>query len=209
MSRLSFSLPGFVYTLPIPNMKLIVGLGNPGIIYEHSRHNIGFQVLKALARTYKLSLKKERSIPALSGKAKIGGQNVILGMPLTFMNLSGSAVKSLLKRHRIGLDNLLVVCDDLDLEFGRLKLRPTGSSGGQRGIQSIIDSLGSQEFSRLRIGIGRPIQHIEASEYVLSSFNKKEKEQIKDVIKQACDCCQAWIINGLTESMNIFNRQNK
>lgn len=191
-------------------MKLIVGLGNPGDIYEGTRHNIGSQVIKALAKTYKISLKKDRYVKALSGKAKIDNQNVILALPLTFMNLSGIAVRSLLKKYRIdlprsssksnlalnegrGLDNLLVILDDLDLEFGRIKLRPSGSSGGQRGLKSIIDTIGSQEFSRLRIGIGRPQPHMQASDYVLSPFNKKEKEKINDTINQACDCCHSWI----------------
>jgi PTH1 family peptidyl-tRNA hydrolase len=186
-------------------MKLIVGLGNPGRLYIDSRHNIGFSVIKALAKIYKISLKKGNL--SLSGKAEIGSQNVILAMPLTFMNLSGTAVAGLLKKYRIDLANLLVVCDDLDLEFGRLKLRPSGSSGGHRGLKSIIDCIGSQGFVRLRIGIGRPFQDIHASDYVLSPFTRKEKEQVRQIIEKAGACCQSWVTKGVTETMNIFNKR--
>lgn len=204
-------------------MKLIVGLGNPGRGYIDSRHNIGFSVIKALAKDFKISLKKENASSSLIGKGKIGKHYVILAMPLTFMNLSGIAVRALLKKYRIdlsrpfyseekleskkgrGLDNLLVVCDDLDLELGRLKLSPSGSSGGHRGFKSIIDSIGSQGFARLRIGIGRPNQDIDAAEYVLSSFNKKEKEHVKKIIEKATLCCQSWVTKGITKTMNIFN----
>ncbi len=188
-------------------MKLIVGLGNPGRLYIDSRHNIGFSVIKALAKTYKISLKRESGSSALSGKVKICGQNVILAMPLTFMNLSGIAVAGLLKKYRIDLANLLVVCDDLDLEFGRLKLRPSGSSGGQRGLESIIGSIGSRGFARLRIGISRPFQDRDASEYVLSPFTRKEKEQVRQIIEEAGACCQAWVTKGITETMNISNKR--
>lgn len=189
-------------------MKLVVGLGNPGDIYAGSRHNIGFFAVKALSRVNKISLKKDRDTFSLSGKGKIGAQTVILAMPLTFMNLSGIAVKALLKKHKVHLDNLLVVCDDLDLEFGRQKLKPHGSSGGHRGLNSIIESVKDASFARLRIGIGRPhIQDADPREYVLSPFNKKEKEQINKILKRAVACCQAWAQEGILKSMNIFNRK--
>jgi len=186
-------------------MKLIVGLGNPGILYSGSRHNIGFQVIKYLAKSEKIVLKKEKGIPALSAKAKIDGLDVVLAMPLTFMNLSGQAASALLKKYRAGLDELLVVCDDLDLEFGRLKIRSSGSSAGQRGVKSIIDSFDNFEFSRLRIGIGRPQGNLDAATYVLSHFNKKEKSQLQEIIHRAAECCRAWASEGVEKSMNIFN----
>ncbi len=186
-------------------MKLIVGLGNPGRIYSESRHNIGFSVIKALSKIYKIPLKKDNTF-SLSGKGKLEGENLILALPLTFMNLSGIAVSALIKKYKIDLDNLLVVCDDLDLDFGVIKIRPSGSSAGHRGLGSIIDSLGSQGFSRLRIGIGRPLRdNTDASSFVLSSFAKKEKGKIKELIELACDCCRVWATKGITESMNIFN----
>ena len=188
-------------------MKLIVGLGNPGILYSGSRHNIGFQVVKSLAKLKKTALKKEKGIPALSAKTRLEGKDVFLAMPLTFMNLSGGAVKLLLKKYKISREGLLVICDDLDLEFGRIKLQPAGSSAGHRGIQDIIDSLGSSEFCRMRIGIGRPKGDLGASEYVLGHFNKKENTQLPAIIDSALDCCRSWVVEGAEKSMNIFNRR--
>lgn len=191
-------------------MKLIVGLGNPGDIYSGSRHNIGFSVIEAIAGEHRVVLRKDKGTFSLVGRGRIGSEVVILAMPLTFMNLSGIAVRALIKKNRVRpADGLLVVCDDLSLEFGRQKIRPRGSSGGHRGIKSIIEELSSQDFSRLRIGIGRPPAHKEASEYVLSLFNRKEREMVKDVVAQAKRCCQSWVIKGITETMNIFNVRSK
>ncbi len=189
-------------------MKLIVGLGNPGSTYTNSRHNIGFLVVKSLSRIYKIPLKKDRSASALSAKIRIAGGNVMLAMPLTFMNLSGNAVSSLLKKNRIGLEDLLVVCDDLDLEFGRIKLKPRGSSGGHLGINSVIDCIGSEDFARLRAGIGRPAKNIDAADYVLSPFTKRQKQELAGIIEDASLCCQAWVREGITEAMNIFNKRS-
>lgn len=188
-------------------MKLIAGLGNPGRIYIDSRHNIGFSIIKSLSQIYKAPLKKDNHTFSLSGKGRIEGENVTLALPLTFMNLSGDAVSALIKKYKIDLPDLLVVCDDLDLKFGAMKIRPSGSSGGHNGLQSIIDSLGSREFSRLRIGIGRPQDKRGAADYVLSPFNKKEQKNLKEIIEDACDCCRTWLTKGVTESMNIFNRR--
>jgi len=223
-------------------MKLIVGLGNPGKIYINSRHNIGFSVIKSLSQLLDISLKTESRALSVVGKGRIKNKNIILAMPLTFMNLSGLTVSALVKKYKIDLprpslkanivlkeergeprpslksdtdpkeerdlDNLLVVCDDLDLEFGRMKIRPRGSSGGHRGLQSIMDYLGSGGFARLRIGIGRPRQKADAAEYVLSVFTREEKEQVKKTITEACDCCESWVAEGIAKSMNIFNRRS-
>jgi len=188
-------------------VKLIVGLGNPGELYADSRHNIGFTVVKALARKYKAHLKRDFGISSLSAKARIGREDIILSLPLTFMNLSGMAVSRLKKKYKVSLTDLLIVCDDLDLEFGRLKLRPSGSSAGHRGVQSIIDSLESNEFARLRVGIGRPHKGTEAADYVLSEFSKKEKPQVKEIVGQALDCLGLWVSEGITEAMNFFNNR--
>jgi PTH1 family peptidyl-tRNA hydrolase len=190
-------------------MKLIVGLGNPGRLYIDSRHNIGFQVVKALAKDYKILLKKDKRISSLSGQGKIEGQGVALALPLTFMNLSGVAVGALLEKYKIHLDDLLVVSDDLDLEFGRLKIRSRGSAAGHRGLESIIDYIKSQDFCRLRIGIDRPHKNTDPAEYVLSPFTRKEKAQVQDLIERALDCCRLWITEGAAESMNRFNKRSK
>lgn len=186
-------------------MKLIVGLGNPGRIYAGSRHNIGYFVVKAFAKECKIPLKKESGASCLAGRSKFRGQNLILALPLTFMNLSGIAVSSLVKKYKIGPNNLLVVCDDLDLEFGRLKLKESGSSAGHRGIKSVIESLNTQDFCRLRVGIGRPAGNSDAAGYVLAPFGKKEKIQLKEIIGKAVDCCRVWAVKGINEAMNIFN----
>jgi PTH1 family peptidyl-tRNA hydrolase len=189
-------------------VKLIVGLGNPGRIYIDSRHNIGTSCIKALAKLYKIHLKKNNHTFSLSGEGKIAGKSVILAAPLTFMNLSGLAVRGLLKKYKIDLDDLLIVCDDLDLEFGRIKIRPAGSPGGHRGLKSIIDSIEKQDFCRLRIGIGKPQDNMDAASFVLSAFNSWERAEVKDIIKKAVDCCRVWVTKGITESMNIFNKRS-
>jgi PTH1 family peptidyl-tRNA hydrolase len=188
-------------------MKLIVGLGNPGLSYANSRHNIGFSVVKELAKKYKTVFKKDRGCFSLAAKAQVNAEEIILAMPQTFMNLSGLAVKPLLKKYKIDLAGLLVICDDLDLEFGRLKIVSCGSSAGHQGIKSVIGSLKSAEFARLRVGIGRPPLHMEASEFVLFTFTKQERAKTSGIIKRAADCCYAWATGGILEAMNMFNQK--
>ncbi|MDD5561604.1 MAG: aminoacyl-tRNA hydrolase [Candidatus Omnitrophica bacterium] len=186
-------------------MKIIVGLGNPGLVYAGSRHNIGFMVVKSLARGLKVALKKDGSAPVLVGRTCFRQHDLILALPLTFMNLSGIAVKALLKKFKADAPDLLVVCDDLDLELGRIKLRPHGSSAGQRGIVSIIEQLGTQNFNRLRIGIGRPKRTTDAARYVLSGFLRKEKAAVEQAKEEAASCCLSWVEKGVTKTMSSFN----
>ncbi len=186
-------------------MKLIVGLGNPGREYIDTRHNIGFTVIDALSKKYGIRLKSESGLYSLVAKGKIEGNDVVLAKPLTFMNLSGVAVKALIKRYKLDLMDLLVVCDDMDLELGRQKIRPQGSSAGQKGTGSVIEYLETDEFTRLRIGIGRPGGNIDPSRYVLAPFNKKEKQIVQEVVEKACDCCLAWLVQGTEKAMNVFN----
>ena len=187
-------------------MKLIVGLGNPGLIYAGSRHNIGFQVIKSLASSLKISLKRDSSVFASVGRAKIIEEDVILALPQTFMNLSGVAVKACFKKFKISSpEQLLVVCDDLDLDLGRMKIRSSGSSSGQRGLKSIIEHLGTQNFNRLRIGIGRPKNSEDAAKYVLSGFLRKEKEAVWQIKEEAVSCSISWAEKGITETMNMYN----
>jgi len=185
--------------------KLIVGLGNPGLIYAGSRHNIGFRVLKALAGSLKISFKRDSSVSALVAKGKLLKQEVVLALPQTYMNLSGIAVAALLKKFQVSAGDLLVVCDDLDLELGALKIRPQGSSGGQRGMESIIERLKTQDFNRLRIGIGRPRSSQNAAKYVLSGFLRQERAAVKQIEEDAVSCCMSWVANGIVQTMNSFN----
>ena len=191
-------------------MKLIVGLGNPGRFYAGSRHNIGFLVVDALAKGYGVKLKSAFGCRSLIAKVKLEGSDVLLAEPVTYMNLSGRAVATLLKKNKAAAEDLLVICDDMDLELGRLKLRGSGSSGGHRGLESIIVSLASREFSRLRIGIGRhPGERREAAEYVLSPFNREEKKRVVKIVDKACACAMAWVIEGTEKTMNLFNKKEK
>lgn len=189
-------------------MKLIVGLGNPGDLYAGSKHNIGFSVVRALSLACRAPLKRDKGTFSLTARARIAGQAIILAMPLTFMNLSGSAVKDLIKKYKIKLDELLVVYDDMDIEPWRLRLRPQGSSAGHRGLGSIIDVLGSDKFARLRIGIGRPAKGRQANEHVLSPFSRKEKKQTDLAVAKAAECARAWVEQGVTAAMNIFNKRS-
>jgi len=189
-------------------MKLIVGLGNPGETYLNSRHNLGSLIVRTLSKRSKVSLKKDIRTLSLCGKTALEGQKIILAIPLIFMNISGGAVKALLKKHKLELEDLLVVCDDLDLELGRLKIRPGGSSGGHRGLESIAKAINSQEFARLRLGIGRPAPGVRQADYVLSRFDREEQKQQKVLVEKACDCCEVWVTQGLEKSMNIFNRRS-
>jgi PTH1 family peptidyl-tRNA hydrolase len=190
-------------------VKLIVGLGNPGILYANTRHNAGFMAVKAFARALRCAWKKEKGIPALAAKGKINGEGIVLALPLTFMNLSGQAAKGLVEKYAVALEDLLVVADDLDLGFGRIKIRPGGSSAGQRGLKSVIEALAGQGFARLRIGIGRPGQGAQPADYVLSRFNAQEKRALKAVIEKACQCCAAWAKDGIHSAMNKFNHSEE
>lgn len=185
-----------------------MGLGNPGETYAGSRHNLGSLTVRTLGKRRKAAFKKDARTLSLCGKATLKGQKIILAIPLIFMNLSGGALKALLKRYKVGLEDLLVVCDDLDLELGRLKIRPGGCSGGHQGLESIAKTLNSQEFARLRLGIGRPPSDLRAADYVLSRFDREEQKQLKAVVEKACDCCEVWVRQGLDKSMNIFNRRS-
>jgi PTH1 family peptidyl-tRNA hydrolase len=189
-------------------MTLIVGLGNPGRIYASSRHNIGFTVAKALVKKRRAAFKKDTRTCSLSSKVRIGPHETIVAMPQAYMNLSGRAAALLVKKFKVDVKDLLVVCDDLDLELGRLKIKPAGSSGGHRGLVSIIEALGSQDFARLRIGIGRPSQGRDAPDYVLSRFHRAEIPSVKKVVKEACACCEMWLTQGTDKAMNVFNRRN-
>jgi PTH1 family peptidyl-tRNA hydrolase len=188
-------------------MKLIVGLGNPGRVYQGTRHNIGSSVVKALAKEYNVSLKRGIFSSSLSAKVRIEGQDVILAVPLVFMNLSGIVVSSLIKKHKINLENFIVVFDDLDLELDRLRLRTGGSSGGHKGLNSIISVLGSSKFARLRIGIGRPKDRsTDIVKYVLSPFSQIELRIMRKVTENCCLALKLWVSLGISKTMNIFNK---
>lgn len=183
---------------------LIVGLGNPGKQYAANRHNAGFMVLSRLAEKLGEQFSRmERR--ALVAKATYQYRRLILAKPQTYMNASGNAVRSLLRFYKVPLQNLLVAYDDVDLPFETLRIRAEGGAGGQKGMQSIIEQLGSEAFPRLRIGIGRPPGQMEAADYVLKDFSKNEKEFLDITLNRAVDAILTFISDGLDKAMNIYN----
>lgn len=183
---------------------LIVGLGNPGREYRNTRHNIGFLAIDALAKSLNVTLGKVQS-KALVGQGKIGSNKVILVKPQTYMNLSGQAVSGLLNFYKISAENLIVIHDDIDLPFGTIRIRPGGGSAGQRGVKSIIEKVGTQEFARMRLGVGRPPGQMEAAAYVLQPFTKEDEEFLVNLLAKAAEAANEFVNNGLNAAMNKYN----
>ncbi|HAF47704.1 MAG TPA: aminoacyl-tRNA hydrolase [Anaerolineaceae bacterium] len=183
---------------------LIVGLGNPGPRYHHNRHNVGFMVVDALADAAKIPIRRVE-FRALVGKGEFSDERLILAKPQTFMNNSGQAVGALVRFYKIPVDHLLVVHDDLDLPFGTLRLRPRGGAGGQRGMASIMATLNTQDFARLRVGIGRPPGRMDPSDYVLHDFDPPEEEMLPALLSSAVDATRMFLQDGIERAMNEFN----
>lgn len=197
----------------MPELALVVGLGNPGDRYVGTRHNVGFEVLDALVRRLAADPSRPTRIDrldcrALTGRVRIGSTPVLLAKPQTYMNLSGESVKGLLVKHEVPRERMLVVSDDVALPVGRLRIRPSGSSGGQKGLQSIVDCLGSDDFPRLRIGIAgehfRPGEDL--ADYVLERFSKAERSALGAAVDTACEAIETFVTDGVEAAMNRFNR---
>jgi PTH1 family peptidyl-tRNA hydrolase len=185
-------------------MHLVVGLGNPGRKYNGTRHNIGFVVLAELARRH-AAPDARSGFEAEVTETTIAGRRTLLAAPQTYMNLSGRSVQQIVTFYKLPLEDLLVVCDDMNLPAGKLRLRKSGSAGGQKGLQNIIDQLGTQDFSRLRIGIGRPPENIDAVDYVLTRFRSDEKELMDDAVSDAASAVETWLRDGADAAMNSIN----
>lgn len=185
-------------------MKLIVGLGNPGRQYAGTRHNVGFDVLQLLGRRLGVDRWKSQ-FEADIADGRIGEERVLLLAPTTYMNLSGRAVKSHLVFHKVTAADVLVICDDLNLPSSKLRLRGSGTAGGQKGLQNIVDQLGTTQVARLRIGIGRPAAPIDPSDYVLGRFSAEERPDIDAACQSAADAVELWVKQGLPAAMNKFN----
>lgn len=184
-------------------MKLIVGLGNPGPEYSETRHNLGFKVAEELARRHQVKFRKSSKWKALTAKIPGVGDGVVLAQPATFMNLSGWAVRDLVSFHKIALADLLVVVDDADLALGRLRIRAAGSAGGHNGLKSVIQELGSEQFPRLRVGVGR--QPGELKNHVLGRFGSDERSHIEAAVKRAADAADLFAREDIVKVMNRFN----
>jgi len=185
-------------------LKVVVGLGNPGKQYERTRHNVGFDVLSQLADWHGVTSFKSQ-FEAVVGEFSIAGQKALLVAPQTYMNLSGRSVAALVKFFKLPSTDVLVVCDDMNLPVGRLRMRGSGSAGGQKGLQDIIQSLSTQEVPRLRIGVGRPPAGFSAADYVLGRFRSEDSELISQAVHFAAKGIECWIQDGLELAMNQVN----
>jgi len=183
---------------------LIVGLGNPGRQYTHTRHNIGFMCIDALAKEYQIALDTKQA-KALVGDGSIGGKRVLLVKPQTYMNLSGEAVRALVDFYKIPLENLIIIVDDLDTPLGTLRIRAQGGAAGQKGMQSISQHLNTQNFARIRFGIGRPPGKMPAAAYVLMPFLAKDAPLLIETIDRVHKAVYIWLTEGIDMAMN---RQN-
>jgi PTH1 family peptidyl-tRNA hydrolase len=186
-------------------VKLIVGLGNPGIRYAHTRHNAGFDAVDIIARREGWSWSARRGKTQVSSGIT-GDEKIVLAKPQTYMNDSGLAVAELVRFYKLAPDDLLVICDDLDLPLGRVRLRATGGAGGQHGMESIIRHLGSNQFARIRAGIGRPIQgRDENVDFLLSRPSGEERLALEGAIERAADAALMWVVQGAEAAMNAYN----
>ena len=198
------NLPGLRGRRSPTPVLLVVGLGNPGAEYADTRHNVGFWCVDRLADLHSVSLSRRHRLAAI-GEGTIEGHPVVIAKPRTFVNLSGDAVAYLLARYRVQPQTLLVIYDDMELPLGKLRLKPRGSAGGHNGIKSIIDSLGSQDFPRLRVGIGPPASTGDRIAHVLGEMSPKERAMVDEATERATQAVTAVLSEGIDATMNRFN----
>jgi PTH1 family peptidyl-tRNA hydrolase len=188
----------------VARYHIIVGLGNPGPEYAESRHNVGFRVVDFLAERYGVEVRRRRH-QSLVGTGAIEGVGAVLAKPQCFMNNSGFAVRRILAYHQATPETLLVICDDVNLPVGKTRLRPRGSHGGHKGLRSINECLGTEEYARLRIGVDRPSGGGDLVEYVLSPFRKSEEPAVEGAVARAAAAVRCVLVEGLEAAMNEFN----
>jgi len=185
-------------------MRVIFGLGNPGKDYEQSRHNIGFRVIDKISQEHRIELNKH-SCQAWIGEGEVGKEEVFLVKPLTLVNAAGVSLLQLKQKHEVSLEDIMVISDDVNLELGKLRLARRGGDGGHKGLRSIIEFLGTEEFPRLRLGIDRPEEKVELKEYVLGEFTFREKKVIEETISRASQAVEMVIRQGIDETMKHCN----
>jgi len=188
-------------------MKLVAGLGNPGEKYRGTRHNVGFDVMDLLARRHGLGFETAPA-DALQAKWRRADDAVLLVKPLTFMNVSGQAIVALGHFYKVSLADVLVVCDDVNLPLGRLRLRATGTEGGHNGLRSVAAQLGTIDYARLRIGVGRGEMRRDLADHVLARFEPDEESGIEAAVARAADAVETWVSDGLAKAMNVYNRSD-
>lgn len=185
-------------------MRVVVGLGNPGPEYAATRHNVGWRCVDLLARRASIALNERRRL-AVVGSGRIAGQEVVLAKPRTYVNASGEAVAYLLNRFHAAPADLVVIYDDMDLPVGKIRVRPSGSAAGHKGMLSIVAALATQEFARVRIGIGRPASNGETIDFVLGRFHESERPLADEAIARAADAVELLLAEGTAAAMNRFN----
>jgi len=185
-------------------MKVLVGLGNPGKKYAGTRHNVGFEIVAELAYRHKADRPKSKFEAEIS-EVLIGTERLLLAAPQTYMNVSGRSVRQLLDFYQLTVTDVLVACDDIYLPLGQLRIKRSGSSGGQKGLENVIQHLGTPAVSRLRIGVGRPDPNRDSADYVLERFHKSEVAAIDTAVRTAADAVETWVIEGIDRAMNRFN----
>lgn len=189
-------------------MKVLVGLGNPGRSYEKTRHNIGARVVRRFAKERGVHLSKSLALGAIWGKGLHDSEEVRIVLPQSFMNVSGKVVGRCFKRWHFPLPHMLVVVDDLHLPLGQLRIRPSGSDGGQKGLRSVIESLGTEDFPRLRLGIqSGGVLREPWEKFVLKNFSREEERLVEGVTERAVKCCRLWVEEGMDVCMNRFNQK--
>ena len=186
-------------------MKLIAGLGNPGTKYRDTRHNVGFEVVDVLARRHGTAFESAPG-EALMARVRSVGDGLLILKPLTFMNLSGHAVAELIRYYRIALSDVLVVVDDVNLPLGRLRIRARGSHGGHNGLRSVAGQLGTDEYARLRLGVGRGDERRDLADHVLARFEADERETIRSAVDRAADAAEMFVTDNIEKVMNSYNR---
>jgi PTH1 family peptidyl-tRNA hydrolase len=185
-------------------MKVIIGLGNPGGEYKATKHNVGFAVLRDLAKENRIKIREKR-YSALIGRGKIAGYDVALVLPQTYMNRSGDTVGDLAREEIGPSDDLIVVCDDINMKLGRIRMKKRGSAGGHKGLESVISALGRDDFARLRIGIAAEIHKGDITRYVLTPFKRNQRKNVSHLLLLAREALECWVANGMDVAMNKFN----
>jgi PTH1 family peptidyl-tRNA hydrolase len=191
--------------MPGKKLALVFGLGNPGSRYQNTRHNLGFRVVDQISAHFQAAMNKNK-FDAVCCRTRIDGIDVILAKPMMFMNKSGTSVSRFADFYHVSTQDMLVIHDDIDLDFGRIKIKEKGGDGGHKGIRSIIDALGKDDFCRLRIGIGRPEAGMNPADYVLTPFYPVQRKLLESVIARARDAALTILCNGVKEGMNRFNQ---
>ena len=187
-------------------MRIVIGLGNPTKEYQATRHNIGWDAITRISEDYHIPLDTKRH-KAICGKGYIEGEKIILAQPITYMNLSGESVRELVDYYKVELKDIIVIYDDISLDVGQLRIRKQGSAGGHNGIKSIISHLGTQEFPRIKVGVGDKPKGWDLADYVLSRFQGEEQETIQGALKNTSEACKTMITVGIEDAMNRYNKK--